>query len=789
LAGLFLLLLTPGCSWWHNFSTYFNTLYLAETHLDAYEAQQEAIVPANPNGAVAVLNHRWLEEEYQMRQLGLRDGHAQAITPSFSQSLTATKQVTNVHLDSAIILGSKILADKNASKYVEDALFVVGKAEFYKNDFATARRKFLELLAHYPDTKYGAAVSVFLARSMISGREFDTAGLALEKGLASATKAQDKLALSSVHRAYAEYLYARNPDSLSGIGAQLHEAESGVDGEDLARLAYEEGMVDFLAGEWSQAEQAFKTSYESAKDDWLAGEAHVQHALALRHQEKFTDASTELAMVLARVKYGGSHAAARYEIAYTNELAARKAVAGNLRSPEFRNQYHTELNTAYHIIDTSYSKTSAVMISRVRFRQAEMFREMGMYDSASRMAATLIGTKDFSSPAMNEFVSQHATSLASFAKWRAELAHADSTEARVKIKPAKYEGAEIHIQAVHEAVGARWRPEVPPELTKEDSVRILVIEARLKHERASGFSVSDTSTFLDSLHFHAAQAHYQLGRAYETFLEIPSARSEYRASLGYHFPPSDTAANALVAQSLYAWMQLERREKNLPASDSLLAELLSKHGQTIYAEQARILFSSSAKNSRAEFAYRDAYKILRESGLNAAKNPFLDVVATYDQEDVAPRSLLAIGVSYEEQERYDSAVVYYKRILKDYPYSTYAQSLHPRLAEAGMSLPHASPVVDPTAVSPDQAEQQRQQAEQARKMRDQEMQRRSHSRRPGIPPGNQPVPPQNPTPTPPGNTTPPSETPPGEPIPPGTPGVAPPGLPPPPSSPIEPPHK
>ena len=35
-------------------------------------------------------------------------------------------------MDSAIILGSKILADKKGNKYQEDALFVVGKAEFYK---------------------------------------------------------------------------------------------------------------------------------------------------------------------------------------------------------------------------------------------------------------------------------------------------------------------------------------------------------------------------------------------------------------------------------------------------------------------------------------------------------------------------------------------------------------------------------------------------------------------------------------------------------------------------------
>jgi len=94
--------------------------------------------------------------------------------------------------------------------------------------------------------------------------------------------------------------------------------------------------------------------------------------------------------------------------------------------------------------------------------------------------------------------------------------------------------------------------EAPPTLTSEDSIRILQAEARIKRERTPAIAISDSMKFFDSLHYRAAQAHYQLGRAYETFLEIPAARSEYRASLAYHFVPTDTLYNAFVAQSLYA---------------------------------------------------------------------------------------------------------------------------------------------------------------------------------------------------------------------------------------------
>src|ERR1051325_4090908 len=39
-----LLLAIGGCTFWHNFSTFFNTLYLAKQHLALYEESQRTIV-------------------------------------------------------------------------------------------------------------------------------------------------------------------------------------------------------------------------------------------------------------------------------------------------------------------------------------------------------------------------------------------------------------------------------------------------------------------------------------------------------------------------------------------------------------------------------------------------------------------------------------------------------------------------------------------------------------------------------------------------------------------------
>ena len=251
---------------------------------------------------------------------------------------------------------------------------------------------------------------------------------------------------------------------------------------------------------------------------------------------------------------------------------------------------------------------------------------------------------------------------------------------------------EIHLKALQEVLGSRWRPNFPVQLTKLDSDRVKEVETRMKKNAPAKLVINDTAHFMDSLNYSAGTAHYQLGRAYETFGEIAEARIEYRTADTMNIGPMDTGRMALRAKTLYAWLELEQMEKNKPVADSLLHELLTNYGQTMYAEQARILYVTSSRNSPGELAYLNAYNTLRDKGLESAKPPLLAIVTNFSQEDVAPRSLYALGVSYEEATRYDSALRYYKRVLAEYPYSSYALALRPRLADATTpGLPHAQP--------------------------------------------------------------------------------------------------
>lgn len=731
-AFLLALSLLPGCQFWRNFSSYFNALYLAEQHLEKYEADLLKPMPV-ATGAQAATQRRWLDEEYESRRIQQRMGQRVKITPSFSRAkggALARGSANTTHLDSAIILGSKVLAKKDV-KYIEDALLIIGKAQFYKNDYAGAQRKFMELLTRFPETEHAAEVQTFLARATIGSNKLDTAEVALKTALKLSKESGDRETIANAQRAYAEYLYARSPDTLAAISEALRLAEENLDGHEAAKLAYESGIIYYLDGRWAEAEAAFRRAVEKGEDDAFIGEAKIAHALALRRQQRFDEARVLLSDVAQRAIYLTSQPAARVELAYLEELRARAAVNNDLKGSAFRSNEFPKVTSAYLVVDTTYRTESQAIVSRSKFRQAEFYREMGEYDSAGKVALLLIGTKDFSTPTYNEYVSEKMRSLARFSQWKQELASTDTLlqflkKARTGVDPNKLSDVFLREQALRDVLKDRYRPDGRTDLDAVDSIKIAERMKQIRAERGltgPSITITDTSKFLDSVHFRRANAYYELGRAYENFSEIPDARSHYVQALSYRYIVPDTGKEAFKAQVIYAWMQLEHREKNLAVRDSLLEVLTKRYGQTIYAEQAQNLFGADRDpNSPGELAYRAAYAQLRSQGLEGAKQTLNEVARTYSSEDVAPRSLYAIGLGYEDQLRYDSAVAYYRQILEQYPYSVYAESIRPRMADAGMKRPPRQTARRVESNEPKSAaEREREELERARKAREEEL--------------------------------------------------------------------
>ena len=109
---LLLMVVVTGCSVWDSFTTYFNLYY---NTTESFEKAEEQIYT-------------------QQRSL-------------FSTKPLTIPGAANTELEKVIEKCSKILQFHSETGYVEDALLMLGKSFYYKNNYQKAQRKFEELIA------------------------------------------------------------------------------------------------------------------------------------------------------------------------------------------------------------------------------------------------------------------------------------------------------------------------------------------------------------------------------------------------------------------------------------------------------------------------------------------------------------------------------------------------------------------------------------------------------------------------------------------------------------------
>lgn len=697
---LAVLLLLPtlisSCKFYRDTTTYFNVYYDAQRHISLYEEKLGESQITESGAIAAVTSHRWLDEEYESRKALRLRGTVPPPVKLFYQSAEVTSRSGDIkHLDSAIILGSKILADKNPTKYVEGALFLTGKALYYKNDYSGARRKFNELLFKYPSTEFAPEVGRLLTKTLIVTHQYDTATTVILASIARLKALGEEEEVADAQKMYAEVILMRGSENIALAAEQLELAEANLDKEEAARIAYERGALRYIEGNWAEAEKAFAKTIANSPDNFAVGEAMIGHALALRRLGKFQEARQELEAVLSKVRYTASHPTANFELAVVVEEEARSLSKGRMRDVNFTQHLYPPVRQAYFVLDTSYRNVSQAIMARSRFRQAELFRAMGEYDSAARIANILIGTKDFSSQEINDFVNERMRALQRFAQQKTVLERTEKLERL--IARSRENGTnilatitrEIKTLAERQVLGARWRPDGPNTFTAEEEKQVVEAEARIRKEReAAGeplsiLRISDTNRFVDSVRFISAKAHYELARGYDIFGEQMNASLEYAAVLDKEYYKVDTVKTNLNARTLFSWVELEHQRRNYTTRDSLITILTTKYGESQYASAASRLYTGTGNGeSTGEKTYKAVVENIKVYGFETQKPKLLEISNIFSHEDVAPRALYAIGVNFEESSRYDSAVFYYKRVVAEYPFSRYAEEVRPRLSMA-----------------------------------------------------------------------------------------------------------
>lgn len=185
------------------------------------------------------------------------------------------------------------------SKYVDDALMLMGKSYFRLKQYPKAQRKFEELNANFPASELIEEAKLYLGKSLIENKEFERArDILSELSTVSAKKEierEAKFALGSLLSVEEKYAQAAD--------VYLKLAESITDKTFRARAYYLAGENLAKKEDWESAAEPFRQASKFKKSPKKQRfDANLKWAICLRKTGKLDEAAAVLQSVLKKQK-------------------------------------------------------------------------------------------------------------------------------------------------------------------------------------------------------------------------------------------------------------------------------------------------------------------------------------------------------------------------------------------------------------------------------------------------------------------------------------------------------
>ncbi len=250
-----------------NFSAYFNKFHIASEDFDLASEEYRT-------SFIATYNRR-------LDSLG--------VTPPITASVKEK-------LDKSIERASKIIQYHKNSKYIDDAVLIIGKAYYYQTDYINSERKFNEFLSRLSSSDLTDEALLFLGRTKVKlGKEEE--GLDIFKALIKESQSKEIKSLAARELGILAY----NGGNLKDAVEYFKDAiEYSVDNE---RKAENQFILARLSSAYKPETAAaeFRKVLDYSPDFDLTFFARLNYAKGLIHNKNFTDAEDELTSM--RKKY------------------------------------------------------------------------------------------------------------------------------------------------------------------------------------------------------------------------------------------------------------------------------------------------------------------------------------------------------------------------------------------------------------------------------------------------------------------------------------------------------
>jgi tetratricopeptide (TPR) repeat protein len=684
-----------GCGTYRNITAYFNTFY------NASKLFEDAVAEANRAPQLA------------------RDSNYFAPYK--------ISQGTVLKFEKVIEKGSKLIQFHGESDYVEDAIVMIGKSYLYQNETESATSKFRELMENFPASDRRYEAKLWYAKALYQGNNDQEALIAANELTAERgqdTEIEDDVLLEAsmlearIYEDRGEYEQAAG--TLSGI--------EGLDGSaELKTIAlYLLGNVHEKTGDYYAAARAYASVQEYSPTPAMRFNARLKQGVMLSRAGESELALETFDEILAWPLKREESALVDYEIATAYWEKGDSASAFTL----------------YAIIDSTYRKTDAS--ARANYIRAEIMRTDYKDYAAAKKYYEMANKEFPNSPVspqayrrfqtLDHYFRTHAA-LAKDDSLFLTVIHRDSTSATEpalagpeQTPPGGGEEGDIAMSPPDDTPVVDPGDDAPPDprnlarMVAGENLSMRAIRLRPRHlvvqlmdarggpgtaavgpsngqgtgegdadltgqpggdrkrkTPASLVTTRKTTHTPEQISARLAANKYELGGIH--FLDLEQADS---ALFWYSAVVNDHPGSPLVAKAIYAMSEVHRSREEQVIVDSLHDILIEQFTETEYALQVmknRGLDTIAVAEDPLAVRYREAEELLVKEETDEALTKFKTIYADAKDTLIAPMAAYTVAWIFENTVLHlDSAEVWYKKVIRDYPKSVYAGVAVPKVA-------------------------------------------------------------------------------------------------------------
>jgi TolA-binding protein len=545
--------------------------------------------------------------------------------------------------DKAIEKASKLLQLHPKSRYVDDALLLIGECFFYKQEYLKAQRKFQELITLFPKSGLAPRARLWLAKTYIELNDYAGAELVLKELEEREKKGemvdQARYLLGEIYFRRKQYTPAAQ--EYEAAARKLDDAK--IRGEAYRRLG--ECYVELK--QFDLAANAFRRAGSSIKDDVnLKFEAHLRYAVALKNDQKLNAALNVLNSMLKEFSAHRDLPLVKVEIAECTRAQGKIEAAIKQYSAIIENHQRTEAAAAaFFALGEIYERNAGDFTKakenydNVR-RESSRFEKLPEAERRSKAITSLIKLKE---------------TVATLERQRGALAGNKPEASRRSI-------------ATKDKKQSEERPPISriPRRAKNVNLEALASSSATKDPQKVAADLAKSKILLAELYLF-------------NFNRPDSAMREYLDVFEF-FPQTEYAPQAMYSLAYI----LGEAPATLAMRDSILTVLAGKYGQTPQGQNAKRQLGRADTLSVGQ----TLPELLRqaEANLFERKNPqqavqmYQEFLQRQPDSKYAAQSLYAMGWIYEhELADNKQALATYKKLIETFPESPMARRVRPKV--------------------------------------------------------------------------------------------------------------